>query len=155
MFEQEHGHHMYCMMNSGKPLTKMLADALLFNAYDMYHEGRRVQRIKARRYDGVIESNLEVCWFAESPVVMFEANVSTSMWENNTVQFVVKIEDLEGLEEGEWMQLVTRVMGMSMSFDDLPPEMQEHIREENGGEEPEGQGTMYRFETVAEPMAEE
>jgi len=132
-----HGHKMFCMMNSGKPLTKMLADVLLYNAYDMFQDGRRTQRIKSRQYDGVIESNLKVVEYAGTPSVQFEAIVSTEEWEANTIRFVIRTDDLDGLEQAEWAQLSLRVIG-PMAFEDLPPHIQEHIRrsqEENDGPE--------------------
>jgi len=127
-----HGHKMYCMMNSGKPLTKMLADVLLYNAYDMFQEGRHTQRIKSRQYDGVIESNLEVVDYSGVPSVQFEALVSTELWESNTIRFVIRTDDLDGLEQAEWAQLSLRVIG-PVAFDDLPPHVQEHIRRSQEG----------------------
>lgn len=122
-----HGGKMYCMMNSGKPLTKMLADVLLYNAHDMFQEGRHTQRIKSRQYDGVIESNLEVVEHFGVPSVQFEALVSTEQWEANTIRFVIRTDDLDGIEQAEWTQLSLRVIG-PMNFEDLPPHVQEQIR---------------------------
>lgn len=125
-----HDHKMYCIMNSGKPLNKMIADVLLYNAYDMFQQGRRTQRIKSRQYDGVIESNLRVVEYSGIPSVQFEAIVSTEMWESNTVRFVIRTDDLEGLEQAEWGQLSLRVFG-PMSFKDLPQHIQDQIRNSN------------------------
>lgn len=126
-----HGHKMFCLMNSGKPITRQLADALLLNAIDMFDENRRVQRIKARKYDGVIESNLEVFEFSGIPSVQFEALVATERFESITIRFIVRVDDLDGVELGEWAQLQLRVMG-PCAFEDLPPEIQEHIRSQGG-----------------------
>lgn len=122
-----HGHKMFCMMNSGKPLTKTIADVLLFNAVDMYDEHRRTQRIKSRKYDGVIESNLEVIELFGIPVVVFEAIVTTEQFEGNEVKFYVRVDDMEGIELGEWMQLQMKVMG-PIPFEMLPPEIREKIQ---------------------------
>ena len=127
-----HGHKVFCMMNSGgKPMTKQLADALLFNAYDMFQEGTKTQRIKARKYDGVIESTLEVLDFNGVPSVSFEANISTDKWESNTISFIIRVDDLDGLEKSEWCELQVKVMG----FGDLPEELKEMIRSQGGGPE--------------------
>ena len=120
-----HGHKIYCMMNSGKQLTKALADALLFNAYDMFDENRHTQRIKSRKYDGVIESNLEVIEYLGVPSVVFDAIVSTDMFEGNEVKFVVRVDDLDGVELGEWAS--THQKTMTVSFDELPEEIQQAI----------------------------
>jgi len=118
------------MMNSGKPLTKMLADVLLFNACDMWHEGRKVQRVKSRQYDGVIESNLKTLEHVGFPVVQFEALISTEQWEGNTVKFVVRVDDMDGIEQGEWAQLEMVAMGGPISFDELPEEIKKQILKE-------------------------
>jgi hypothetical protein len=131
-----HGHKMYCLMNSGRhPITRQLADALLLNAIDMFDENRRVQRIKSRLYDGVIESTLEVIEYADVPSVQFEALVSTDKFESATIRFIVRVDDLDGIELGEWQQLEFRVMG-PVPFHELPPEIQEQIRSQ-GCEESE------------------
>lgn len=146
----EHGHNMYCLMNSGKPLTKQLADALLFNAYDMFHEGRRTQRIRSRRYDGVIETNLEIYEYADMQVVKFEAIVSTDKWEGNLVHFVVKVEDLAEIEQGEWVALEMRVMApVPVSFDELPEVIREQMQED--GVDPEN-GAFFKVTHVARPQ---
>lgn len=121
-------HGIYCLMNSGKPLTQMLADALLLNACDMFHENNHYQPIQSRQYEGFIESNLEVVEYAGFPAVAFMATVSTDKWEANEVNFVVRIDDLDAIEmgSGEWMQLKVRVMSRPLS--DLPEEIQEKIR---------------------------
>lgn len=111
----DHGHHLYCLMNSGKPLTETICDALLYNAYDMYQEKRNVQRIKSRTYDGMIETDLEVVDFSGMAVVSFLANISTDQYEHNEVRFVVRLEDFDGIPEGEWQQLELRVVDV---FDD-------------------------------------
>ncbi len=134
MFE----HKLFCMMNSGKPLTKQIADALLFNAYDMFQEGRTVQRIRSRRYDGVIESSLEVHEFAGMSVVRFEANVSTARWESNTIEFIVRVEDLDAMPQWEWASLAFRVMApQPVSFDEIPEHIQDQMRAD--GVDPDGQ----------------
>jgi len=113
------------MMNSGKPLTKMLADVLLFNACDMWHEGRKSQRVKSRKYDGVIESDLEIVEYAGFPAVQFEALISTEQWDGNAVRFIVRVDDMDGIEQGEWTQLNID----SVSFDELPEEIKKQILE--------------------------
>lgn len=149
-----HGHKMYCMMNSGKPLTKQLADALLFNAHDMFQEGRTVQRIRARRYDGVIESSLEVHDFAGQSVVRFEANISTEKWESNTIQFIVRVEDLDGMEQTEWASLAVRVMApQTVSFDEIPEEIQEQMQAD--GVDPDGEFLVQRARIERNEMPEE
>jgi len=102
-----HG-QIYCLMNSGKPITKMLSDALLLNACDMFSEGRRVQRIKSPRYDGVIESNLEVIEYVGVPSVSFEAIVDTDKWEAVTIKFIVRVDDIDRIEmnQGQWAELM-------------------------------------------------
>jgi hypothetical protein len=127
----DHDHKIFCMMNSGKPLTKMLADVLLFNACDMYYEGRKVQRVKSRKYDGVIESNLEVVEYEEVPSVQFEALISTEKWESNTVKFIIRVDDMDGIEQAEWEQMA--IMNCPIPFDQLPEEIQEMIRSMGGG----------------------
>jgi hypothetical protein len=131
--EYDHGHKIFCMMNSGKPLTKMVADVLLFNAVDMYQEGRKVQRVKSRQYDGVIESNLEVTEYAGVPAIQFEALISTEKWDSNVVRFVVRVDDMEGIEQGEWAQLGMMSMGCPIPFDQLPEEIKDQIRAQGGG----------------------
>lgn len=89
-------------MRMGKPISPPVADALLFNAIDMYEGARRVQRIKSRSYDGVIESNLEVIDYLGVPSIMFEALIGTDQWESVDVQFIVRVDDLTDVELGQW-----------------------------------------------------
>jgi hypothetical protein len=93
-------------MRTGKPLDKPVADALLFNAIDMYENNRRVQRIKSRRYDGVIESSLEVIDYLGVPSVVFEALVGTDMWESVDATFIIRVDDLTDVEVGSWARMV-------------------------------------------------
>ena len=116
--------YIYCIMNSGKPLTPIVRDVLLFNAYDMFQEGNEQQAIKSRQYSGIIKSNLEVTEYAGVPVVSFEATISTAQWEANEVLFAVRVDELDGIEQGEWVQLGIK----TMMFDDLPPEIQEKFK---------------------------
>lgn len=116
----------YCMVNSGKPLTEAQYDVLMFNAVDMFEEGRKVQRIKGRDYDGVIESNLEIQEIFGNKVVAFEALMSSSLWESNDIQFIVNIEDLDGihLNKGKWSRIMAHVMGIR-----VPPEIIQKIKD--------------------------
>jgi len=93
----------YCMMWTGKPLDKPVADALLFNAIDMYESKHRVQRIKNRTYDGIIRSNLEVMEFLGVPAILFKAMLGTDRWKSVVAQFVVRVDDLTDVELGQWV----------------------------------------------------
>lgn len=129
MNPDDHG-RIYCMINSGKmPLNPTLCDILMFNAVDMFESGRRVQRIKGRNYDGVIESNLEVI-DGFVPIVQFEALLSVGKWEAHPITFGVRVDDLDGihLQKGKWGQIMMSVLGLP-PIHTLPPEIQEAIRE--------------------------
>lgn len=99
------------MMRMGKPLDKPVADALLFNAIDMYENSRRVQRIKSRRYDGVIESSLEVIDYLGVPAILFEALLGTDMWESVDASFIIRVDDLTDVELGAWTRMVPFSIG--------------------------------------------
>jgi hypothetical protein len=92
----------YCLLTTGKPLTRAAQDALLLNALDMWDEKRHQQQIKSRGYDGVINSDLEVIDYLGVPSVIFEAMVATDKWGATDVRFCVRIDDLEGVELGTW-----------------------------------------------------
>ncbi len=92
----------FCLMATGKPLTPAAHEALLINAVDMWYESRTLRRIKSRGYDGVIETNLEVIDYLGVPAVVFEANIATDKWGATDVRFVVRVDDLEGVEQSQW-----------------------------------------------------
>ena len=104
-------HKVFCLMNSGKPLTEEVADVLLFNAYDMFYAGRDRQRVKGRRYDGVIETNLESLTYVGMSCMEFQAEIAIDNVGMTKVRFLVRTSDLNGLEQGEWAQLVAVAYG--------------------------------------------
>jgi hypothetical protein len=119
----------YCLMNSGGPLTQQVSDVLLLNAIDMWDMRRTYQPIRARSYEGIIETDLEVIDFQEVPVVEFKATVTlrgVSMVTDVTeVRYLLRVDDLDGIEVGDWGRLQAQVMGdpdMPMPFPPpLPP----------------------------------
>lgn len=104
----------YCMMWSGVPLTPQLSEALFVNALDMWQEGNCRQPIRTSKYDGVIESELEVIEYFGEPAISFEAMVTFDKWEGTQVQFVVHLDALKSAPQ--------RFMGMiSEKASLLPP----------------------------------
>jgi hypothetical protein len=119
----------YCLMSAGGPITQQVNDVLLLNAIDMWDQRLVRQPIRARSYEGIIETDLEVIDFQDVPVVQFEAKVTirdvpmvTGVTE---VRYLLRVDDLDGIEIGEWGRLQARVMGdpdMPMPFPPpLPP----------------------------------
>lgn len=94
----------YCLMNSGKPLTDEVRQVLLINACDMAETGNEVQKIKGRRYEGTITSNLESLDYAGLSVIVFEADVVCPQIGHTKVRYGVRTRDLdEGLLAlGKW-----------------------------------------------------
>lgn len=137
-----HGHKVFCLMNTGKSLTPRICDVLLLNAYDMFFERCHRQRIKGSGYDGVIESDLEIVEHQDVPCIVFEALLSTDKWEVAEVKFFVRTDDFEGVNEGEWMRLVTRVMS-GVPFENLPAMVQQAIEESGEG----GEGDLFQVQT--------
>lgn len=65
-----------CYMLSGKPLTEEICDVLYENAQEMIFYRQRRQAIQCgTKYDGIIESTLEVIEFNGIEVVSFEAEL--------------------------------------------------------------------------------
>jgi hypothetical protein len=126
---RDHDHKINCLMNAGKPLRRDHADVLLFNAVDMFEQRRKMQRIKSRNYDGMIESNLEVIDYMGEPVVAFVSYIETERWQTNIVDFVVRVEDLN-CPPAEWNHLLR--IALDFSVNDLPAPIKEHIA--NGGD---------------------
>lgn len=126
---REHDHKVHCMMNSGKPLTKRHADVLLLNAVDMFEDGRKMQRIKSRDYDGMIESNLEVIDHMGVPVVEFVSYLETERWRTTMVDFIIRVEDLQ-CPPHEWNHLLQ--IAFHLTPDEVPAIIKEHV--ENGGD---------------------
>lgn len=92
---------LYCLMNAGGlKMTPMLADVLLTNAIDMYSERRRRQRVKGPKYDGVIESDLQVIEYIGMQCVTFTALLGCDMWEAGEIRFLVRV-DFE-IPSGKW-----------------------------------------------------
>lgn len=112
----------YCLMNSGgQPLTQQVSDVLLLNAIDMWDMRRTYQPIRARSYEGIIETDLEVIDFQEVPVVEFKAMVTMRgvpmVTDVTEVRYLLRVDDLDGIEIGEWGRLRAQVMGDP----DMPP----------------------------------
>ena len=128
MYDEIHQLKVFALVVSGNPLTKQIHDVLLLNAIDMWDCRNHKQRIKARSYDGVIESNLDVFEHFGAPVVQFEAMVSTDQFRSTSVKYLVKIDDLDGLDGVEWGMLQ-----MSANMPQLPPGFMPTLDEENDG----------------------
>lgn len=101
-----HAYKIMCLMTIGAPLTQQVSDVLLLNAVDMWNERQHTQMIASRSYDGVIKSNLEVFEHFGVPVVLFEAMVSTEKFRSVEVRYVVRIDDLEHMDPGEWARIM-------------------------------------------------
>ena len=107
----------YCLMWSGNPLTPQIYEALFINALDMWQNGKHKQFIKAPKYDGVIETNLETIDYLGEAAISFEAMVSNQEWEGTQVRFVVHVDALEKAEEFMWGGM----MAISPEMDEPPP----------------------------------
>lgn len=95
----------YCLMNSGLPLTNKLRDVLLINAYDMWENKRSVQKIKGKDYDGMIESNFnKPAIFVSMSGFIFDAILGIDKGETD-VRFFVRTSELENfnLHSGKWI----------------------------------------------------
>ena len=99
-----------CMMNSGHPITEDLAEALHFNAHEMCRESRNTMRIRSSHFDGVIESNLEVIMFLDTPAIQFEALIDTENWSAQTIRFLIRVDDLT-MNPDTWTALMKSVIG--------------------------------------------
>lgn len=97
----------YCMMNSGKPLTDEVRQVLLINACDMAEAGNEFQKVKGRRYEGVIKSDLESLSYAGLSIILFEAEITCPEIGFTKVRYGVRTQDLdEGLLAlGKWSSL--------------------------------------------------
>lgn len=84
----------YCMMNSGKPLTDEVRQVLLINACDMAEAGNEFQKVKGRRYEGVIKSDLESLSYAGLTELRRPA------WETH----ISVIRDEKSPNEAAWMK---------------------------------------------------
>ena len=86
----------YCMFNSGKPLTPHMAEVLFVNAYAMWSEKIKRQEIRSRRYQGFISTNLLVINYLGTPCVEFLSIVTETQeqWGVNQVKFIVRVDDL-------------------------------------------------------------
>lgn len=144
-----HDHKVFCLMNSGKPLTTAICDVLLLNAYDMYFEGLRRQRIKSSAYDGVIDSDLEPIQHHGVPGIVFEAILSTDKWDVAEIDFFVRIEDFDDVNEGEWVRLISRVMG-PLSFGELPEHVQQMMLNHGHTEDDQFEVNVSRMESMEE-----
>jgi len=129
---ERHG-GIYCMINTGKPLTPRVCDILMYNAVDMFEDGRTSQRIKGRGFDGLITSNLKVIE-GVFPLVTFKVMLATDEWEASEIEFYVRVDDLDTIhtQTGRWGRIMTAVMGIP-PFHMLPPHIQQAIREGRGG----------------------
>jgi hypothetical protein len=112
-------------MVSGNSLDPQVTDVLLLNAIDMWDCHRNQQRIKARAYDGVIESNLEVFEHFGAPVVQFDAMVGTEDFKSTKVRYLVRVHDLDELDGQEWGQL-----NLSAAMPQVPPGFMPQLEEE-------------------------
>lgn len=99
-----------CMMNSGHPITEDLASALHFNAHEMCREGCNMMQIRSSCFDGVIESDLKVFMFLNTPSIKFEATIDTDSWSAQTISFLIRIDDL-AMTPDTWTDLMRSVIG--------------------------------------------
>lgn len=106
MENEIHVYKIMCLMTTGAPLTQQVSDVLLLNAVDMWDERQHTQVITSRSYDGIIKSNLEVFEHFGVPVVLFEAMVATEKFRSVEVRYVVRIDDLEHMDPGEWARIM-------------------------------------------------
>jgi hypothetical protein len=127
MMDEIHELKIFALVVSGKPLTQQVNDMLLLNAIDMWDCHNHKQPIKSRNYDGVIESDLEVVEHFGAPVVQFKAMVSTTKFGATAVKYLVKIDDLDGIEGVEWGRLQ-----LSANMPPLPPGFMPELEEDDG-----------------------
>jgi len=115
----------YCMMNSGKPLTDEVRQVLLINACDMAEMGNEQQKVKGRRYEGIIKSNLESLSYAGLSIVMFEADVICPDIGPTKVRYGVRTQDLdEGLLAlGKWGSLAEYMAACGYESQRFNPEL--------------------------------
>jgi hypothetical protein len=64
----------------------------------MWQEGNCRQPIRTRKYDGIIESDLETIEYFGEPAISFEAMVAFDKWEGTQVKFVVHLDALKNAE---------------------------------------------------------
>lgn len=145
---REHDHKIHCMMRSGKPLSRHHADVLLLNAVDMFEEGRKLQRIKSRDYDGMIESHLKVIEYLGVQCIEFHAWIETERWQTTMIDFIIRVEDLD-CPPHEWNHLLK--IAFRITYDDLPQQVKEHITS-GGGEE--NAPTRLSFDDLPPQMRE-
>lgn len=104
----------YCLMNSGLPLTNKIRDVLLINAYDMWENKRSVQRIKGADYDGMLEANFNnATTFVGMGGFVFDAILGIEAGETQ-VRFFVRTSELENfnLSQGKWVPgMIVEVLG--------------------------------------------
>lgn len=124
MHEEVHTFKIFALIVSGNPLNEQVSDVLLLNAIDMWDCRNHSQRIKARSYDGVIESTLERFEHFGVPVVQFDAMVGTDDFRSTKVRYLVRVDDLDDLDGVEWGRLQASAMmphmppGFMPSLDD-------------------------------------
>jgi hypothetical protein len=100
----------FCIGVSGKPVTETLADVLLYNAHDLIEKAKKKgrdtmsQRIKGRDYDGIIKTSMQRQSLSIISGIMFQATVMTPLGETE-VRYIVRDQDLEGLETSKFHQM--------------------------------------------------
>jgi len=107
--------HVYCLMSVGGTITPQVSEVLLLNAVDMWDLRRLKQPIRARSYEGIIETDLEIIEFQGVPAVEFHAMVTIRgvpvVTQVTQANFLLRVDDLEGVELAQLGRLEAKVMG--------------------------------------------
>jgi len=113
----------FCLMNSGKPLSNKLLDILFVNAHDMLDNHNASQEIQGRGYKGNITTKFQSVPFVSMSGILFEAEVHNEKGEVNKVKYLVRDKDNEGYTKAEWFNMTVRTLPVA------PQDMMKKVRE--------------------------
>ena len=88
---------LFCLLQSGKPLTKGTYDALVSAAVRMARHGRRKLFIRSKDSDGLLETDLEPVEWCDMYGMNFTVNLMTPQGYTK-VTFFIRIDDLDNFD---------------------------------------------------------
>ncbi len=94
----------FCLVSSGLPLSDEMCDLLHASARTMVHKDQPKLRIRGSNFEGLVISTGQNASLGTVAGAVFEATLESNVFVTK-VKFIVRTADLEGLEQGQWLDV--------------------------------------------------
>lgn len=101
----------YCLLNSGVPLTDSICETLFQTALKMVEENKRKLSVSCENVCGLVTTKYESVQLCSIAGYMFYAEIET-MYGKSKTKFIVETRDLENVEKAKWFRFQSKKEGI-------------------------------------------